>query len=413
MYALRTLGTAAVGIALFAVLLSGCAVALEGVDSTLAAQGAVVAFVMLVIGLVSCIIAWRIPRFRGAVLTPDPSCTPPPALRYTIIIPIFNRPGYLVRLHRRIEEHLPAWRNLGEGEIIVINDGSTDETLAVAHRIAQRSLIPMRVFTQPNKGVSGARNRGFWEAKGRIGLVIDSDCLPDEDWLPGMIEEIERGKPSIVFATIYGDRQARFPLEASPAGAPYAGASFAIEVELYVALGGNFEGFSGASRDDGDLYLQSRRFGLRVVRTDRAHVWHPLRRQTIKSAFKSGLAHRYDNLLMARHGDAALFYMGDWILGGSFVGHYPVSLMIYAFVLLALYNAWGAFVGATSFDGLALATLFLFLVSIWLAAIVTFAALLRLERNQWINYICLSCVYATGSFIGRLHGTIKTGMPFV
>jgi hypothetical protein len=66
-----------------------------------------------------------------------------------------------------------AWPHL---EILVVNDGSTDDTLAVA--AAAKERFPTRtiyLLDKPNGGVSDARNYGFRRAKGRVILTMDGD----------------------------------------------------------------------------------------------------------------------------------------------------------------------------------------------------------------------------------------------
>jgi len=65
-------------------------------------------------------------------------------------------------------------------EIIVVDDGSTDQTRAVA---AARSV---RVLTQPNRGAAAARNLGAQNARGDILLFIDADSTPDARWIEAM-----------------------------------------------------------------------------------------------------------------------------------------------------------------------------------------------------------------------------------
>ena len=64
-------------------------------------------------------------------------------------------------------------------EVIVIDDGSTDDTLAVAERYASERV---RVFYQANKGACAARNRAFAEARGAFIQYLDADDLlaPDK-----------------------------------------------------------------------------------------------------------------------------------------------------------------------------------------------------------------------------------------
>ncbi|MBL9200687.1 MAG: glycosyltransferase [Opitutaceae bacterium] len=70
-------------------------------------------------------------------------------------------------------------------ELIVIDDGSTDETAAIAVR---HGVQPIRV---PNGGLSRARNLGIEAAKGEIVAFIDSDAYPDPHWLYYVVTALE------------------------------------------------------------------------------------------------------------------------------------------------------------------------------------------------------------------------------
>ena len=63
-------------------------------------------------------------------------------------------------------------------EIIVVDDGSTDETVALSTRYPRA-----RVLTIPHRGLSVARNEGIRAASGRIIAYLDSDAYPAPDWL--------------------------------------------------------------------------------------------------------------------------------------------------------------------------------------------------------------------------------------
>jgi lipopolysaccharide/colanic/teichoic acid biosynthesis glycosyltransferase/glycosyltransferase involved in cell wall biosynthesis len=66
----------------------------------------------------------------------------------------------------------------GRYEIIVVDDGSTDETATAA-----RQARADRVLVIPHQGRSAARNAGIEAAKGEIVLFTDADCEPAPDWI--------------------------------------------------------------------------------------------------------------------------------------------------------------------------------------------------------------------------------------
>jgi glycosyltransferase involved in cell wall biosynthesis len=107
----------------------------------------------------------------------------------SIIIPTFNgasRIGYC--LDTLVKQ--TAGRNV---EILVIDDGSTDNTANVV-----RNYPLVRLITQANAGPASARNRGALAAQGAILLFTDDDCVPMQDWLESMLEPFK--DPEVVGA---------------------------------------------------------------------------------------------------------------------------------------------------------------------------------------------------------------------
>ena len=72
-------------------------------------------------------------------------------------------------------------------EVIVIDDGSTDDTRSILSGFPR-----VRAIHQENLGLSKARNVGLRAATGSIVAYTDSDCFADRDWLSHLVHQLER-----------------------------------------------------------------------------------------------------------------------------------------------------------------------------------------------------------------------------
>lgn len=93
----------------------------------------------------------------------------------SVIIPTYNSARYVVDA---VESVLA--QTYRDFEVIVIDDGSTDETPEVMKRYG----APVRYLRQENAGVAAARNRGIAESSGRYVAFLDADDV----WLPQKLE---------------------------------------------------------------------------------------------------------------------------------------------------------------------------------------------------------------------------------
>lgn len=112
---------------------------------------------------------------------------------FSIVIPTYNRA-------RLLEETLASVfaQEETDYEVLVVDDGSTDDTLETLARYGER----VRVFQQRNAGPGAARNRGIEEARGEYVVFLDSDDL----WFPWTLATYrrvlrEQGGPSVVMGT--------------------------------------------------------------------------------------------------------------------------------------------------------------------------------------------------------------------
>ena len=92
-------------------------------------------------------------------------------MRLSIVVPAYNAAPFLERCIRSLEGQDVAREDY---EIIIVDDGSTDETPLIAARLS-REFGNIHILTQTNKGLSVARNEGIAHAEGEFLMFVDSD----------------------------------------------------------------------------------------------------------------------------------------------------------------------------------------------------------------------------------------------
>lgn len=114
-------------------------------------------------------------------------------MKVSVIVPAYNAADKLVFcLDSLVAQTEPSF------EVIVVDDGSTDLTAAVAESYAARDQR-IRCVRQSNSGVSAARNRGLDEAHGSYVAFADADDRMGPTWLADMLEASKKYGADIVF----------------------------------------------------------------------------------------------------------------------------------------------------------------------------------------------------------------------
>lgn len=104
---------------------------------------------------------------------------------FSIIIPVFNHAGDF--LQEAIESVFCS--SFKDFEVIIIDDGSTDDSLIVINQIAQKHSN-ISVFSQFNQGQTVARMKGVYQAKGQYIVFLDSDDMLNPSSLIILYNEI-------------------------------------------------------------------------------------------------------------------------------------------------------------------------------------------------------------------------------
>jgi glycosyltransferase involved in cell wall biosynthesis len=112
---------------------------------------------------------------------------------FSVIIPTFNRSDEIAELLQSLTEQ-SIERN--KFEVIIVDDGSTDNTESVVNKYLDIDDFNLRFLKQDHKGPGEARNLGMENALGNYFLFIDSDCIADKEWLNSYEKEIKEITPA-------------------------------------------------------------------------------------------------------------------------------------------------------------------------------------------------------------------------
>ncbi len=99
---------------------------------------------------------------------------------FSVIVPSYNRLEEIKALLKSIQN-----QSLDKDffEILVVDDGSTDQTKDWMPEFNKNTQLNTRFIKQDHKGPGAARNLGMAKARGHILVFIDSDCIAPPDWL--------------------------------------------------------------------------------------------------------------------------------------------------------------------------------------------------------------------------------------
>jgi len=114
-------------------------------------------------------------------------------LKVSVIIPVYNQQDLVIRCL----DSVPKRKDI---EIIVINDGSTDNTILSLQKYQDEVYENLKIITyDKNKGVSYARNQGLKVAKGEYILMLDSDDYIFSNEFERIMDKYLKGRDMIYY----------------------------------------------------------------------------------------------------------------------------------------------------------------------------------------------------------------------
>jgi glycosyltransferase involved in cell wall biosynthesis len=258
---------------------------------------------------------------------------PPPLARHprvSVVVCAYNA-------ERTMEACLASLEvlNYPDYEVVVVNDGSKDRTLEIAERFPY-----CRIISQPNKGLSVARNIGAEAATGEIVAYTDSDCVADPDWLTYLVARMEEGRLAACGGPNFPppeDSLVPAAVAVSPGGPTHvlisdevaehiAGCNMAFRRDALLALGG-FDPLYRAAGDDVDICWRFQDAGHTIGFSPAAVVWH-FRRNTVRAYLDQQKGYgKAEALVYAKHPSRFnLFGQAKWL--GRIYGDLSAALLL-------------------------------------------------------------------------------------
>jgi GT2 family glycosyltransferase len=198
----------------------------------------------------------------------------------SVIIPAHNSAPALPEVLRALAT--PA----GPFEIIVVDDGSTDDTAALVSRLALP--VTLRLSRQPQRGRAAARNRGAGEAAAPVLLFVDADVQPRPGLIAAHLRHHIPGSRIAIQGRILPHPDALrttfmrathlLPAPAPPGRRLFFGhvatANFSVAAAPFHEVGGFDESFAGFGWEDIELGLRLARAGVGLRYEPAATVYH-------------------------------------------------------------------------------------------------------------------------------------------
>lgn len=283
-------------------------------------------------------------------------------------------------------------------EIIVVDDGSTDDTEHIVR------CYPVRYLKQENAGPASARNRGWRTASGEIICFTDSDCVPARDWVSKLVEgytseEIggvggtyDMANDHSLLAACVHEEIAQRHLR-MPRFVDYLG-SFNLSYRRSVLeeVRGFDESYRTASGEDNDLAYRVKKRGYKLAFTRDARVahYHP---EHLSQYLRQQFRHGYWRAKLYRsHPDMA----GGDVYGRS-LDYVQPPLALAILCLLPL-----SFIAP-----IAALTLLLLFVDLLLQLPITLAIIKRTGDIRYLSLALFTFLRGFARGLGMVQGTVK------
>jgi glycosyltransferase involved in cell wall biosynthesis len=251
-------------------------------------------------------------------------------MRLSVVIATRDRAAYVARALASLESQIGA----PPFEVLVVDNGSSDDTRAVVERAAGRGTMPVRYFYEPEPNRGKARNRGIEAAQGTIVAFCDDDVQVPPGWVAAH-SAAHGGRDRVVNGPILNVPS--YDAKPKPAVANYSRAflctcNVSVPKHALEMVGGFDEAFRLYGWEDTELGVRLREAGLAWLFAWDAYIWHiksdadnTLEVETRKAVERARMARRFLEKHPSRRAKMATGAHGVNMLRGKYL--LPDSLL--------------------------------------------------------------------------------------
>lgn len=217
-------------------------------------------------------------------------------MNVSVIVPAYNAQGTIGQTLKALaqQDYAEAY------EVIVVDDGSTDQTVDIV-----RSFAGVKYFYQLNAGPAAARNRGAEVSQAQFLAFTDSDCVPHPDWLSSLMRGFLCHDVAVVMggygianpastlaSCVYQEIAFRHKNLLTDHPKVFGSYNFCVKKSVFDQAGGFDTRYRNASGEDNDLSYKIVSLGHQIYFERKALVdhYHPTQvKKYLKEQFRHGV----------------------------------------------------------------------------------------------------------------------------
>jgi glycosyltransferase involved in cell wall biosynthesis len=222
----------------------------------------------------------------------------------SVVVPTYNRADLLKRcIESLIAQNFPKDRF----EIVIVDDGSTDNTSDVVKKLQEEISLPViKYFRQENKGPGAVRNLGIKNSQGPIIAFTEDDVIVDKNWIKAALPYFKQPDVAGVDGLTKWEGVENLRLFSGNDKRNFIPCNIFYRKAIIEEIGGFDSRFYNSHfqlyfREDSDLAFSVLERNWKIVHVAQAVVTHPALHHSFGNVIRSTKRYYFDPLLYKKH----------------------------------------------------------------------------------------------------------------